>query len=184
MNYQFPFTIQSVSGEKLTYMGVEKHRDGDKLLVENSVPPNAGPPMHTHFLQEEALTVVKGRIGYQVMGQEKKFAEAGETVVFAPGVAHKFWNAGNDELHCTGYIQPANNMVFFLSGIYAAQHKSGSERPEMFDAAYLLTRYRSEFEMNEIPWFVRKAVMPVTFFIGKLLGKYKHFKNAPAPIKP
>jgi quercetin dioxygenase-like cupin family protein len=184
MNYQFPHTIQNISGEKLTFLQLVKEKDGDKLLVENSVPPGEGPPMHTHYLQEEALTVVKGRIGYQIKGQTEQFAGPGETVVFAPGVAHKFWNAGKDDLYCTGHIKPANTFIFFLSSVYEAQRKSGSGKPEVFDASYLLTRYSSEYTMNEIPLLVRKVIMPVTYFIGKLLGKYKHFKNAPAPVKP
>ena len=36
--------------------------------------------MHTHWLQDEALTVVKGRIGYQVYGERPEYAGEGETV--------------------------------------------------------------------------------------------------------
>jgi len=183
MTYQLPHTIQN-KAEKITFLGLVKEKDGDKLLVENTVRPGGGPPMHNHFLQEESLTVVKGRIGYQVLGQAPQFAEVGETIVFAPGVAHKFWNAGMDDLQSTGHIKPANTIVFFLSSIYAAQRKSGSDKPEIFDAAYLLTRYSSEYDMNEIPWPVKKILMPVIYTIGKLLGKYKHFKDAPRPTKP
>ena len=49
--------------------------------------------------------------------------------------------------------------------------------------AYLLTRYASEYEFPEIPRFVRKAVIPAIYYTGLVLGKYKNFKNAPAPIK-
>jgi hypothetical protein len=98
-------------------------------------------------------------------------------------VTHRFWNAGEKVLHCNGWVKPANTIVFFLSSIYAAQNKSGSERPEKFDGAYLLVRYASEYDLAEIPGFVRKVIIPVTYYIGLLLGKYKHFKNAPAPVK-
>lgn len=47
----------------------------------------------------------------------------------------------------------------------------------------LMTRYSAEYDMSEIPWLVKKLVLPVTYFIGKLLGKYSHFKNAPEPVK-
>jgi quercetin dioxygenase-like cupin family protein len=184
MNYQLPHTITNPGGERLTFLRVVPEPGGDKLLVENAVQPGHGPVMHTHYLQEEALTVVSGKIGYLVKGGQPQFAEAGQTVVFAPGVAHKFWNAGEKELRCTGYIKPANTIVFFLSSIYASQNKTGTERPELFDAAYLVTRYASEYEMNEMPWVARKIIVPIVYRIGKLLGKYKHFKGAPAPVKP
>lgn len=103
--------------------------------------------------------------------------------MFKRGVPHRFWNAGEEVLHCTGWVKPANTLVFFLSSVYAAQNKAYSERPETFDAAYLLTRYASEYDMAEMPTFVKRFIMPVTYYIGRLLGKYKHFKDAPAPVK-
>jgi len=183
MNYQFPHTIQNCTGEKLIFKEVVREKDGDKLLVENYVQPKSGPPMHTHFLQDESLTVVNGRIGYQVMGEELKYAGEGETVTFKRGTPHRFWNAGEEVLHCTGWIKPANTIVFYLSSIYAAQNKSGTERPEAFDAAYLLTRYASEYEMAGLPKFVKRFIIPFTYYMGKMLGKYKHFNGAPAPLK-
>jgi quercetin dioxygenase-like cupin family protein len=182
MQYQLPHTIKNCMGETLIFKELIQEADGDKLMVENFVTPNSGPPMHTHFLQEEALTVVEGRIGYQVKGQQPQYAGVGETVVFKPGVPHRFWNAGNEILHCTGWVKPANTIVFFLSAVYAAQNKTGSERPEKFDGAYLLKRYASEYDMVEIPPFVKKVIIPVTYYIGLLLGKYKHFRNAPEPV--
>ena len=177
MNYQLPHTIENCIGERLTFLELVQEPDGDKLLVENRVQPGASIVMHTHHLQEEALTVINGLIEYQVRGEEPKIAGPGSTVVFEKGIAHRFWNAGNDVLHCTGHIKPANTIVFYLSSIYAAQNKAGSGQPEMFDAAYLMTRYASEYDLPELPWIVRKMIVPITYFAGKLLGKYKHFKG-------
>ena len=183
MNYILPHTIENILGEKLVFIASEKGELGDKLIVENFVDPGVGPVMHTHWLQDECLTVVKGRIGYQLKGGEEQFAGEGETVLFERGVAHRFWNAGVDELHCRGWIYPANNIVFFLSAIFDAQNKSGKAQPEIFDGAYLTTRYKSEFDLDEMPGFVKKVILPVTCFFGKLLGKYKHFEHAPAPVR-
>ncbi|WP_132056081.1 cupin domain-containing protein [Pseudocnuella soli] len=184
MEPKLPHTIQNVLGETLTFQALVQEPDGDKLLVENFVAPQSGPPMHTHYLQDEALTVVTGRIGYQVQGEAPKYAAPGETVVFKRGTPHRFWNAGTEVLHCTGWVKPANTLVYFLSAVYAAQNKTGTAQPEKFDAAYLLTRYASEYDMNDIPPFVRKVIIPLTYRIGKLLGKYDHFKDAPQPTGP
>ena len=183
MNYKYPHTITNPTGETLIFKEIISETDGDKLLVENYVTPKNGPPMHTHFLQDEALTVVSGQIGYQVQGDQPKYAGVGETVVFERGTPHRFWNAGEEVLHCTGYIKPANTIVFYLSSIYAAQNKSGTERPEKFDSAYLFKRYANEYDMPEISGFVKKVIIPITYYIGKVLGKYKHFENAPVPLK-
>lgn len=181
--YSFPHTIETHHGEKLIFKGIELEDGEEKVIVENFIQPGAGPAMHVHFKQDEALTVVKGKMGYQILGEEPRYLNAGESVLFERGVPHRFWNAGDDILNCTGWAKPANTLVFFLSSVYDAINKSKTERPETFDGAYLVTRYRSEYDLPEVPNFVKLVLMPMTVFIGKLLGKYKHFSNAPAPLK-
>ncbi|MCB0853860.1 MAG: hypothetical protein KDD63_16660, partial [Bacteroidetes bacterium] len=44
-------------------------------------------------------------------------------------------------------------------------------------------RYKSEYDIPEIPGFVKKVIIPITYHIGNLLGKYKHFKGAPEPVR-
>lgn len=180
--YTYPHTIENGT-ESLTFLRRVAEPDGDRLDVENCVKPGGGPPMHVHHYQTEALTVVAGRIGYQTLGQEARFAGPGESVVFAPGEVHRFWNAGEDDLRCAGYIKPADNIEYFLTRIYEAQKKTGSDRPDAFDAAYLTTRYRSEFAMTDIPAFVVRFVFPLQIAIGRLLGKYRKFADAPEPIR-
>lgn len=121
-------------------------------------------------------------MGCQILGQEPVYYTAGQTAVFLRNIPHRFWNAGEEELVISSWVKPVNSIIFFLTALYAAQKKSGSGRPEMFDAAYLMTRYKNEYDLPELPFFVKKVIMPVTCFIGRLLGKYKKFKDAPAPL--
>lgn len=181
--YNYPHTITNGAGEELTFVRRVDDAEGGYLEVTNNVQPGSGPPMHVHFLQEEALTVESGKIGYQVQGEEPKFATAGETVKFERGVAHKFWNAGDDVLRCTGYIRPPDNIEYFLGAIYESTKKSGGDRPDTFDAAFLARRYQSEFAITEIPDFVQKFIFPVQIAIGKMTGKFKKYKDAPEPVR-
>jgi quercetin dioxygenase-like cupin family protein len=183
MNISYPHVIENYRGEKLIMHRVEKEPDGDRLIVENYVTPGNGPIMHTHWLQDEALTVVKGRLGYKIKGKPAKYINEGETIVFKRGVPHRFWNDGEEVLHCKGWVKPANTLPFFLTAVFEAQNKSKSPAPERFDGAYLVKRYASEYDLTDIPWFVKKVIIPLTYYTGKLLGKYKHFKDAPAPVK-
>jgi quercetin dioxygenase-like cupin family protein len=181
--YRYPHTIDNGHGERLTFLRRTSTPQGETLEVENSVTPGQGPPMHVHYWQEEALTVTQGRLGYQSKGQAPRFAEVGETVVFRPGDAHCFWNAGETELRCTGYVRPPDNIEYFLGALFAAQKRSRSPRPEPFDAAFLVWHYRSEFGLEAVPVFVRKVVFPVQVAIGHLLGKYRKFADAPEPVR-
>ena len=138
--------------------------------MSNSVAPGAGPPMHVHHLQEEALTIERGTIGYQILGEPERRAEAGESVAFAPGVAHRFWNAGADALVGSGSIRPPGNIEYFLSEIFASTKRHEGKRSGLFDAAYLCHRYRSEFELMAVPAPVRRVVFPAVVAVGRLFG--------------
>ncbi len=178
MKYQFPFSIETKYGEKITFLGME----GDRLILEGFCAPMAGPGFHTHLRQDEGVTVVKGKIGYQILGEEPQYGGPGDSVTFKRGVPHRFWNAGEDELHIKGWINPAENVVFFLSTLYDALNRGEKNRPEIFDGSYLTCRYKREFDAPEVPGFVKNIIMPITYQIGKLMGKYKKFESAPEPF--
>ena len=182
MQYTYPHKIDNGHGETITFLRLVQEPDGDRLELENEVSPNTGPPMHVHYKQDEALTVLKGKIGSQVLGEDPQFFGPGDTVLFKAGVPHKFWNAGTEPLICSGWIKPADNIEYFLTEIYKSTAANKDPRPGAFDSAWLLKRYRSEFDMQEIPAFVRKVIFPLALFFGKLGGKNKKFADAPAPL--
>lgn len=180
--FSYPHTIDNGLGERLTFLRRVTTPEGEALEIESAVQPGVGPPMHAHLIQEEGFTVDSGRVGYQRKGEEPQFAGPGESVVFRAGESHRFWNAGTDELRCTGYIRPPDNIEYFLGALFHAQKVSGAARPEAFDAAFLISRYRSEFSMDEIPVFVQRVIFPVQVMLGHALGKYRKFADAPPPV--
>jgi hypothetical protein len=104
-------------------------------------------------------------------------------VVFKAGEPHKFWNAGGDDLRCTGHIEPADNADYFLTELFASQQRRSGARPDPFEAAFLTRRYRNEFSMLEIPAIVQRIVFPLLVAIGTLLGKYQKYADAPEPVR-
>ena len=131
--------------------------------------------------QTEAITVQRGQIAYQRPGEEPQVAGPGESVVFAPGDAHRFWNPGDEDLVCSGYIEPADSFEYYLTEMYASLRR-GSGRPSLFDVAFLGTRYRDEFVTTEIPGAVRR-MLPAVALVGRLLGRYGRYADAPAPVR-
>lgn len=179
----YPRAIDNGAGELLTFLGVRDGADGRQLLeVENRVQPGSGPPMHVHYLQEESLTVQEGRMGYCVAGRPDCFAGPGATVTFAPGQMHRFWNAGDSELRCSGWASPPANLEYFLTEAFASMRR-GRGRPNPFDAAYLLGRYRTEFAQGDVPAPVREVVFPILRAVGRLLGRDRRYADAPPPIR-
>jgi quercetin dioxygenase-like cupin family protein len=182
MRRSYPYTVDNGYGELLTFTGLTQGPDGERLGTDGVAQPGAGPPMHVHYLQEEAARVVRGRLGHQVLGGEPQFSGPGELVVWPAGTPHKWWNAGTDELHMTGWCRPPGNAEFFLATLFTSTKENGGERPGLFDAAFLTTRYRTEFALIELPAVVRRVVIPIVYVVGSMLGKYRKFKDAPTPI--
>jgi quercetin dioxygenase-like cupin family protein len=180
---EYPHTIDNGGGEQLTFVGIGHDDRGEYLEVRNTVAPGHGPPMHVHHLQEEGLTVERGTMGYQVLGEEERRAGPGESATFAPGVAHRFWNAGEDELACSGFARPPDNVEYFLTEIYASMRRKGGKRPAAFDAAYLSRRYGNEFEMLAIPRPVQRFLFPLIVAVGRVLGWHRRFAGAPEPVR-
>jgi quercetin dioxygenase-like cupin family protein len=147
MSPQLPHTIKNCVVETVIFNELIKETGGDRLVDENIVEAKCGSPMHVHWLQEEGFTVVKGKPGYQIQGQPEQFVIAGETVVFDKGIPHRFWNAGDEMLNCKAWVKPVQSYSFFLGAVFNAQNKSGSKIPDLFDAAFLLTRYKSEYDL-------------------------------------
>ncbi len=176
--YKLPHTIQNKHGEKLIFLQIVHENGKEMLLVENEVAPGCGPVMHVHFKQDESLTVKEGKIGFQTLGGEEQFGGVGTTIEFKAGIYHRFWNAGDTILKCSGWISPANNIIYYLENIYRLMDE-GNGQPGGFDAAYLITKYKSEFDVSVIPTFVKKVIFPVIIFFGKLSGKHKKFNEAP-----
>jgi hypothetical protein len=57
----FPYSVENVAGERLTFTGIVRDPDGiDRLVAEGVAQPKAGPPMHIHYLEEEGFTVTSG----------------------------------------------------------------------------------------------------------------------------
>ena len=180
--YSYPHTIDNGAGEQITFLRRVPGASGDRLEGENTVKPGVGPPMHVHHYQDEVFTVQSGRLGYERLGSPAAFAGPGETVAFKAGEPHRFWNAGEEDLHCTGYVEPADNVEFLLSELFASTKRNRGKGPSPFDAAFLMTRYRSEFALLAMPALAQRLVFPVLLAIGTLLGKYRRYADAPEPI--
>lgn len=178
----YPHTIDNGAGERLTFLSRGRDERGEYLEVRNSVAPGAGPPMHVHHFQEESLTVEAGKLAYLSKGREERTAGPGETVTFPPGDAHRFRNAGEEELVCSGVIRPPDNLEYFLGELFASIERHDGKRPGIFDAVYLSHRYRSEYEVLQAPAPVRRLLFPAIVAVGRLLGMHRRFAAAPEPV--
>ena len=169
------------NGETLIITKSSKETGGQFTEFEGTEEPGVGPPMHVHFRQEEKVKVVKGKMRIKTLTKEFSLTE-GQEYMFTPGEAHHFWNEGDQTLHYSGHVKPSNNYEYFIKHIYQSSNEANDDKPSSFDAAFLLTKYKSEMDMLVIPKPVKRIVFPILLVIGRVMGKFKKFKDAPSAI--
>ena len=170
------------NGEILIITKSGKETNGEITEFEGMDEPGIGPPMHVHFLQEEMIKVLRGSL--RVKTPDKEFnLKQGEEYLFEPGEAHEFWNNGNEQNHYSGYLKPSYNYEYIIENIYLSANEANDVKPGPFDAAYLLTKYKSEIDLLVIPTLVKKLVFPILYRLGKLTGKFKKYEDAPTPFE-
>lgn len=137
---------------RLRALGVRFMLDGAATggrfsLVEHPLPPRAlGAPLHTHRNEDEYSFVIEGRIGVQ-LGDEVLEAGPGDLVIKPRGVAHTFWNAGDEPVRLLEVISPAGFENYFreLAPLLAA-----AERDEAA-IGLVYARYELDIDASTIP---------------------------------
>jgi mannose-6-phosphate isomerase-like protein (cupin superfamily) len=136
----------------LLALGVRFLIDGERTggafsLVEHPLPPRAlGAPLHTHHNEDEYSFVVQGRFGIQ-LGDDTLEAGPGDLVVKPRGVAHAFWNAGEEPARLLELISPAGFEHYFreLAPLLAAPTRDEAAIGEV------VARYRLDIDFTTIP---------------------------------
>lgn len=82
MKITLPHKIENGLGETIIFKEMISEPGGDKVIIEGHCNPKGGPAMHVHYQQDEALTVIQGKMAYQVLGQEPVYLTAGQTATF------------------------------------------------------------------------------------------------------
>jgi quercetin dioxygenase-like cupin family protein len=137
---------------RLLALGVRFLLDGERTggafsLVEHPLPPRAlGAPLHTHHNEDEYSFVLQGRFGVQ-LGDDTLEAGPGDLLFKPRGVAHAFWNAGDEPARLLELISPAGFEHYFreLAPLLAA--------PERDQAAIdqVVARYQLDIDFTTIP---------------------------------
>lgn len=114
-------------GDLVTVKMEGEDTGGAYSLVEETTPPQGGPPPHIHHNADETIYVLEGDLEFMV-GDQTIPASAGSAVYSPRGTLHTFRNVGASPSRILAVISPGGFEKFFLEAGEPATE--GSSPPE------------------------------------------------------
>jgi mannose-6-phosphate isomerase-like protein (cupin superfamily) len=124
---------------------------GAFAIVEHELAPRSlGSPMHTHEREDEISHLISGRLGVQI-GDQVLHAGPGDTVLKPRGIAHAFWNPGDEPVRFLEVITPAGFEDYFAE---VEPLLAGPGAPDAAALGAVMQRYALEMDMGSVPRLV------------------------------
>jgi len=165
--------VNPVTGERIVFHKTSASTNGECVEIEVFVQPGGVvAAAHVHPYQTERFEILGGTIGMKV-GRKKIEARYGDVLTVAPGSAHTFWNAGDDELHFVCVVRPALQFEQLLETMFALAGDGKTNRKGIPNPLRLAVVARETFDTVRLPlvpawmqWTALAAGAP----LGRLLG--------------
>jgi len=167
-------TIENpVTGERIVFQKTSADTNGESVEIEVFVKPGGVVcAAHVHPYQAERFEILGGTIGMKV-GRKKIEARYGDVVSVEPGTPHKFWNAGDDELHFVCVVRPALQFEQLLETMFALAADGKTNRKGMPNPLRLAVIARANFDTVRLPFppaWMQRAGLALGSPAGRLLG--------------
>jgi hypothetical protein len=138
---------------------------------------------HLHPFQSERFEVVSGRLGMK-LGRKKIEAGPEDVVVVEPGTSHKFWNAGDEELHFVTVVRPALQFERLLETMFGLAADGKTNRKGMPNPLRLAVIAKAHFDDVRLPFppsSLQRLGLAVGAPLGRLLGYEPTYQPAGVP---
>ena len=162
-----------VTGERITFHSTSADTNGEAVVIECTVQPQGFvAAAHVHPSQSERFNVIEGTLGLKV-GKEKRTLDRGEVAVVEPGMPHRFWNVGEDEVRFVCEVRPALQFESLLETMFALAADGKTNRKGMPNPLRLAVIARAHFDTVQLPnppaWLQRSA-LAIGARMGRLFG--------------
>ena len=154
---------------------LRRRRRGNETWLElsGSLPPGReGPPMHIHYAEDEAGEVAAGTLTAHVGGKQVEIATGG-AVRLPMGIAHRWWNAGDQPLVFNGTARPLVDLDRYLQATFEVLNAGPPGRPPLFYIAHVALRHRQTQHVIVMPAPLQAVLFRAVVAIGTVLGKYR-----------
>jgi quercetin dioxygenase-like cupin family protein len=161
------------TGETLVFHETASSTGGRYVRFETIARPDAFvAAAHVHPYQTERFDVIAGTLGLRV-GRKKLELGPGEALDVEPGTAHKWWNAGADELRFLCEVSPALEFESLIETMYGLAADGKTNRKGMPNALRLAVIANHHFDtvrLPVVPHALQKAALALGAPLGRLVG--------------
>ena len=160
-----------VTGERFTFTHTAASTGGELLAFDFALRPGGAVPIpHVHPIQTERFEVTEGEMTFRV-GLRRIHAGPGDAVEVAPGVAHSFANAGEDEARLRVEVRPALAMEDMFAEVVAMAQAGRMSRRGMprnvLDLADLARRYDQEAHAPLMGVRIQRLLLAPLVFLAR-----------------
>jgi quercetin dioxygenase-like cupin family protein len=137
--------VNPVTGERGVVRVAPNAENGRTLVADLFVQPGgavAGEHLHPNL--QEAFTVLRGKVGMRLNGQEL-IAPLNERIVIPVGVVHDWWNAGDEEAHVQVEVMPGDRFLEMISNLFGLAQDGKTNKKGMPNLLQLVV-FGKEFE--------------------------------------
>jgi mannose-6-phosphate isomerase-like protein (cupin superfamily) len=162
-----------VTGERATILLGTRETRGERLVVELELRGTGfGSALHLHPSIHERWKVVSGRVG-MMLKDSISIAEPGNTIEIAPGVPHRFWNAGICEAKLTIDIRPAKRFEAFIRNMIGLAQDGKTDAtgmPNILQFAAVANEFADVIRFSSPPRLIQKLLFPILAPVAALRG--------------
>ena len=162
-----------VTGERLVFRKTAADTNGEAVVVECFVQPNGFvAAAHLHPAQDERFQVLKGSLGFR-LGKQEVIAGPGERITVPAGMAHRFWNAGEEDAHFVCEVRPALQFEQLVETMYALAADGKTNRKGMPNPLRLAVIAREYFDTVQLPFppaWLQRSGLALGAPLGRVFG--------------
>jgi mannose-6-phosphate isomerase-like protein (cupin superfamily) len=162
-----------VTGERATILLGTRETRGERLVVELELRGTGfGSALHLHPSIHERWKVVSGRVGMFIK-DSISMAEPGNVIEIAPGVPHRFWNAGICEAKLTIDIRPAKRFEAFIRNMIGLAQDGKTDAtgmPNILQLAATATEFDDVIRFLGPPRLMQRLLFPILAPVARLRG--------------
>ena len=99
--------VNPVIGEEVIFLTTSKQSNGEKTIMEVTIGPKGGNPLHYHKRFSETFNVIEGELSIQVATEKMKL-KVGDKATAPMNTNHRFYNTSGKPVRFTVELKPAS----------------------------------------------------------------------------